>query len=56
MFECMWRDDYLYYCSVQYIDIRKNMSLYFTWSIAYVTLTPNSRLVWGYRHISGRSK
>ena len=68
MFQRMWRDEYLFYCSVSYIirtDIELSVILYIScvdWlsRIAmidvYVTLTPNSWQVWGYPHISGQNK
>ena len=68
MFERMWRDDYLLECSVWYI-IKTDIKLSVIWYIAcvdwlsmiamtdvYVTLTPNSSLIWGYPHISGQNK
>ena len=68
MFEFMYRDSYLLYCSVWYI-IRTDIRLSVIWYIAfvnwlsriattgvYVTLTPNSWQVWGYPHKIGLNK
>ena len=66
MFQRMWRDDYLLYCSVRSI-IRSDIQLSVIWYIAYVDwnritmknvyviLTPNLQVL-RYSHISDQSK
>ena len=66
MIERMWRDDYLLNRSVRYIIssngylVIRYVVLYIDWvnrtADVYVTLTPNSRQVRRYPHISGQNK